>query len=294
MSAPHILLLLVLISPLPVWGAPPLADVHVHYKWSQKEVTPAEDAIRTLQDNDIALAVVIGTPAEYALELERLAPQLILPIWSPYRAPGDWSSWPYDKGVLQRARAALATGRYAGIGELHLIGGFMPDWRTPVISGLIELAAEYEVPLLIHTELSHTPYLIELCRAHRELRILWAHAGAILDTAQVAEVMNACPNVWSELSARDPWRFVNNPITDSGGVLLPEWRSLIEAYPDRFMVGSDPVWPVDKLDGWDEPDTGWEHYRRFVDFHRGWLAHLAPEVAEKLRLQNARAFFAAD
>ena len=83
-------------------------------------------------------------------------------------------------------------------------------------------------------------------------------------------------------------------ITDSGGVLLPEWRSLIEAYPDRFMVGSDPVWPVDKLDGWDEPDTGWEHYRRFVDFHRGWLAHLAPEVAEKLRLQNARAFFAAD
>ena len=294
MSAPHILLSLALLSPLLAWGAPPLADVHVHYKWSQKEVTPAEDAVRTLRENNISLAVVIGTPAEYALELERLAPERVIPIWSPYRVPGDWSSWPYDKGVLQRARTALATGRYAGIGELHLIGGFVPDWRTPVISGLITLAEEYEVPILVHTEFSHTAYLIELCRAHPELRILWAHAGAILDTAQVAEVMATCPNVWSELSARDPWRFVNNPITDSDGVLLPNWRGLIEAYPDRFMIGSDPVWPVDQLDGWDVPDTGWEHYQRFVAFHRAWLAQLAPVVADKLRMLNARAFFTAD
>jgi len=286
------LLLLALIAPLAASGAPPLADVHVHYKWSQREITPPADAIRTLQDNDVALAVVIGTPAEYALELQRLAPQLIIPIWSPYRSPGDWSSWPYDKGLLQRARAALATGSYAGIGELHLIGGFIPDWRTPVISGLIELAGEYEFPLLVHTELSETSYLLELCRAHPGLRILWAHAGAILDAAQVGEVMSACPDVWSELSARDPWRFVKNPIVDPAGILLPEWRSLIETYPGRFMVGSDPVWPVEQLDSWDQADTGWQHYRRFVEFHRGWLGQLAPSLAEKLRLRNARALFA--
>ena len=87
-------------------GAPPLADVHVHYKWSQKEVTAAQQAIRILRDNDIALAVVIGTPAEYALELARLAPQTIIPIWSPYREPADWSRWPYDRKVLARARTA--------------------------------------------------------------------------------------------------------------------------------------------------------------------------------------------
>jgi predicted TIM-barrel fold metal-dependent hydrolase len=289
----HTTLLAWLLASAPVSGAPPLADVHVHYKWSQKEVTAAQQAIGILRDNDIALAVVIGTPAEYALELARLAPQTIIPIWSPYREPADWSSWPYDRKVLERARTALTGGEYRGIGELHLIGGFAPDWRTPVISGLLELAHQYRVPVLLHTELSKTGYVIELCSAYPEVRILWAHAGAILSATQVREVMATCPNLSAELSARDPWRFINNPITDSDGSLKPAWRNLIEAYPDRFMVGSDPVWPVEQLDSWDQADTGWQEYRRFIDFHRNWLEQLRPELAEKIRLGNARRLFAA-
>jgi hypothetical protein len=96
-----------------------------------------------------------------------------------------------------------------------------------------------------------------------------------------------------ELSARDPWRFVNNPITDSDGKLLPAWRNLIERYPDRFMVGSDPVWPVEQLDSWDQPDTGWQQYQRFIEFHRRWLAQLPAAMEEKIRLINARTLFAA-
>lgn len=274
-------------------AAAPLADVHVHYKWNQKEVTSPRQAIDILRDNDIALAVVIGTPADYALQLARLAPQTIIPIWSPYREPGDWSRWPFDREVLERARVALASGDYRGIGELHVIGGFTPDWRTPVISGLLELAREYRVPVLLHTELSSTRYVSELCRANPRVRILWAHAGAILSPAQVSEVLAACGNVSAELSARDPWRFVNNPITDSDGKLKADWRALIERYPDRFMVGSDPVWPVEQLDGWDQADSGWQEYRRFVQFHRDWLTQLPPALAENIRLANARRFFAA-
>jgi len=289
----HTVLLTLLFASALAFGAPPLADVHVHYKWSQKEVTAAQQAIRILRDNDIVLAVVIGTPPEYALELARLAPQTIVPIWSPYREPADWSRWPYDRKVLARARTALAGGEYRGIGELHLIGGFTPDWRTPVISGLLGLAQEFRVPLLLHTELSDTAYVTGLCRAHPEVRILWAHAGAILSADQVGEVMATCPNVSAELSARDPWRFVNNPITDSDGSLKPGWRRLVETYPDRFMVGSDPVWPVEQLDSWDQADTGWQEYRRFVDFHRNWLAQLPARLAEKIRLGNARRLFAA-
>ena len=288
----HIALLAWLFASMPASGAPPLADVHVHYKWSQKEVTAAQQAIGILRDNDIALAVVIGTPAEYALELARLAPQTIVPIWSPYREPADWSRWPHDRKVLERARDALASGDYRGIGELHLIGGFAPDWRTPVISGLLALAQEYQVPLLLHTELSNPDYISGLCGAFPEARILWAHAGAILSAEQVGTVMAACPGVSAELAARDPWRFVNNPITDSDGNLKPEWRALIETYPDRFMVGSDPVWPVEQLDSWDQADTGWQEYRRFIDFHRTWLAQLPPGLAEKIRLGNALRLFA--
>jgi hypothetical protein len=94
-----------------------------------------------------------------------------------------------------------------------------------------------------------------------------------------------------ELAARDPWRFIDNPITDQQQVLLPEWRALIQSFPDRFMVGSDTVWPVDNLDSWDEPDTGWQQYGRFIRFHRSWIDQLPPELASRIRLKNAMKFF---
>lgn len=287
----RLLLAVVLALPLPALCAPPLADVHVHYKWSQEDVTTPQQAVDTLIANDIALAVVIGMPADYALRLEELAPRRVVPVWSPYRTPGDWSAWAFDRTVLERAREALESGRYRGIGELHLIGGFAPHWRSPVIGGLAQLAAEFSVPLLLHTEISRPDYMEGLCRARPDTRILWAHAGGLLTPAQVAGVLRACPNVWVELSARDPWRFVNNPTTDDKGALLPEWRALLESFPDRFMVGSDPVWPVEQLDSWDRDDTGWREYGRFIGFHRRWIEQLPGELADNVRLENARRFF---
>mgnify|MGYP001825021323 CR=1 FL=1 len=271
--------------------APLLADIHTHYKWSQQEVTTPQQVLERLRDNRVALAVVIGTPAETALEISALDPARILPVWSPYRIGGDWSRWAFDRTVPARAREALSTGHYHGIGELHFIGGFVPDWRSPVISELIALGIEHDIPLLMHTEFSRNTYLLELCRAHPRLKILWAHAGAILSPASVDEVMQACPNVRAELSARDPWRYINNPVTGDDGALLPEWQTLVERHSDRFLVGSDPVWPVEQLDSWDEPDTGWQEYARFIRFHREWLGRLPPDVAEKVRLLNAYTLF---
>ncbi len=80
-------------------------------------------------------------------------------------------------------------------------------------------------------------------------------------------------------------------MTDDNGQLLPEWRKLVMQFADRFMVGSDPVWPVDRLNPWDEPDTGWQELHRFVDFHRGWLDDLPIEAAHLIRSENARQFF---
>lgn len=282
---------LLLAFPLAAAAAPPLADVHVHYKWNQEDVTSPQAAVDVLNRNDIALAVVIGMPADNALRLEKLAPGRIVPLWSPYRQPGDWSTWAHDKTVPARARQALDSGLYRGIGELHLVGGFAPPADSPVITALAQLAAGYDVPLMVHTEFSRPDYMAKLCRAHPDTRILWAHAGALLSPAQVAGVLGDCPNVWADLAARDPWRFVNNPIADGDGRLLPEWRMLLEAFPDRFMVGSDPVWPVEQLDSWEHADTGWDEYGRFIGFHRNWIEQLPQNLADNLRLRNAQRFF---
>ena len=213
-------------------------------------------------------------------------------IFSPYRDGGDWHRWAYDPDVVTRARAALASGDYHGIGELHLIGGFAPRLdKAAVLQELMTLAAEYDVPIMLHTEFSRPDFMLALCKRYPDTRIVWAHSGAILPPEDVARVFDACDNVWGGLGARDPWRFVNNPITDENGTLLPAWRSLLLHYPDRFMVGSDPVWPVEQLDRWDVADSGWRELGRFLDFHRAWLRQLPEAVARKIGCDNAVALF---
>ena len=275
-----------------VLAQPPMADMHLHYKWTQQDVTSPADAIAILEQEDIVMGVVIGTPAELALALQSLAPNKIVPIFSPYREGGDWHRWAYDDTTVTRARAALASGQYRGIGELHVIGGFAPTLeKAVVLQQLLQLAAEFDVPIMIHTEFSRPDFMLKVCRQFPDTRIVWAHSGALLSPEAVDRVLEQCDNVWGGLGARDPWRFVDNPLTAADGTLLPGWKALLLKYPTRFMAGSDPVWPVDQLDRWDEADSGWQELGRFWTFHRSWLAQLPPAVARQIGCQNAVTLF---
>lgn len=279
------------VPPVTAGEKMPVADVHLHWKWNQKEITSTGEAIAALRKERVTLAVVTGTPPELALELAELAPDLVVPIYGIYRIPGEWSNWHHDQELLSRVRAAVSDGSYGGIGEIHMIGGFISDWRNPVISGLFDLAAEFDLPVMVHTEFSRANYVIGFCQAHSATRFLWAHAGSILPVSEVARTLDACPNLHVDLSALDPWRHRSRPITSEDGVLLPEWRALLEGYAERFMIGSDPVWPVEQLNPWDEPDSGWQQLERFLGFHRDWLQGLSPAARDKISYQNALAFF---
>jgi hypothetical protein len=286
------LLTVLLVWPLLVFAQPPVADMHLHYKWSQRDVTTPAEAVEALDAQHIVMGVVIGTPAELALELVQLTPRQIVAIYGPYRIGGDWHRWMHDEGVVERARSALASGLYHGIGELHLIGGFAPKvGKTGVLVALMNLAAEFDVPIMLHTEFSRPDVMLKLCADFPDTRILWAHAGAILAPQQVERVLRTCDNVWAGLAARDPWRFVDYPITSADNRLLKGWHELLLAYPERFMLGSDPVWPVEQLDAWDRDDTGWQELGRFWDYHRRWLEGLPTDVARKIRCENAVQLF---
>jgi len=287
-----VLICWLLCVPFGLQAQPPVADMHLHYKWTQQDVTSPADAIDILAQENIVMGVVIGAPAELALALQSRAPEKIVPIFSPYREGGDWHRWAYDEATVTRARAALSSGQYHGIGELHVIGGFAPNFKkADVLKKLLVLATGFDVPVMIHTEFSRPDFMQAVCRQFPDARILWAHSGAILEPGDVASVLEQCGNVWGGLGARDPWRFVDNPLTSDDGILLPEWRALLLKYPGRFMAGSDPVWPVDRLDRWDEADTGWQELGRFWKFHRGWLAQLPQDVAHKIGCENAVALF---
>jgi len=288
----YMMICCLLCVPLGLQAQPPVADMHLHYKWTQRDVTSPADAMAALDEEDIVMGVVIGTPAELALVLQSRAPERIVPIFSPYREGGDWHRWAYDDTTVTRARTALASGQYQGIGELHVVGGFAPTLeKAVVLKQLLTLAAEFDVPIMIHTEFSRADFMLKVCQQFPESHILWAHSGALLPPEAVDRVLARCDNVWGGLGARDPWRFVNNPLTAADGTLLPAWRALLLKYPSRFMVGSDPVWPVDQLDRWDEADSGWQQLGRFWTFHRSWLAQLPKDVARRIGCQNAVGLF---
>ncbi|MBK1704416.1 hypothetical protein CKO40_07665 [Halochromatium glycolicum] len=270
----------------------PIADAHLHYKWNQAEVTSPQEAAAALRANKVELAVVTGTPAERALELYEEAPEIVVPIFGAYRRGGDWFGWQARDSLVDEAREALENGPYRGIGELHLIGGFAMRWnRSDVLQALLKLTAEHDVPMLIHTEFSRAEPTLSICKDNPDNRIVLAHAGAALSPAEVRRVLDACPNLWMDLSARDPWRFISFPISDDDGRLLPEWEALVLDYPSRFVIGSDAVWPVDRLDAWDRADTGWEHIGDFLDFHRRWASFLPEMIRRKVLLENAITLF---
>ena len=60
----RLLLLVLLVISVRVSAQLPVADMHLHYKWSQQEVTSPDEALRLLGAAQVALGVVIGTPAE--------------------------------------------------------------------------------------------------------------------------------------------------------------------------------------------------------------------------------------
>ncbi len=273
-------------------AATPLADMHLHYTWSQAEVTSPRDALAALDANDVQLALVTGIPPQQALRLADAAPDRIIPALGIYRhSAQEKSRWSFDPAVLAYARTALASGRYRAIGEVHMIPGFMAKPDTPVVQGLLALAAEHRVPFWLHTEFSDPSFMIRLCQTHPQVTFLWAHAGSVLNPRQVGQALAACPRLWLELAARDPWRHHAERITDATGRLKPAWRALILRYADRTVIGSDPVWPVTQLDSWDEPDTGWHHVDDFLQFHRRWLDDLPAPIARRIRLDNALRLF---
>lgn len=275
----------------PLYARDAVFDMHMHYKWSQQNVTTPEDAIGFMDKENISHAVVMGNPPEFSLKLKLLAPERITAIYSPYKNGNDWFLWQRRESIVTESEAALKSGDYQGIGELHIIGGGFARRLTDasVLGRLLKLAEKYDVPILLHTEFSRPNYMLKICNMAPKTKIVWAHAGAILKPEHVDEVMSKCPNVWSGMGASDPWRY--NQHTDGKYRIKPDWKALLMKYPNRFMVGSDTVWPVDEMDSWHTDDTGWQELSRFWGFHRKWLAQLPNDIAQKIMRENAMKLF---
>lgn len=267
----------------------PFADIHLHFNWDQEELVSAEQAIAILKKHNVELAVVTATPAANAIKLREAGGDWVLPIYSPYIDVNARYGWFNRRDVLTEARRALVSGAYYGIGEMHLTIGLGPRRDNKIFTGMLALAREFNVPVLLHTEAGSYKYMESVCHKYPNIRFLWAHAGGLLGADHSDKLLASCKNVWIELSARDPHHYGTFLI--KGNRVSGEWLKVFKKYPDRFMTGTDPVWKASELHRWDRADEGWLHYEEFIQFHRHWLSQLPAELERKIRLDNARLFW---
>jgi hypothetical protein len=244
-----------------------IIDAHSHYTEADAEALDPAEIIARLDAAGVSRVVISGTPADLALRLHAVAPGRIVPFLGVYDSHLDKARWMHDERVPERAEAQLAEGAWAGIGELHL---FAPDAGSPVLARLVRLADAQDLILMLHGDAEIIDRVFAIAPA---VRVLWAHLGTDPEPGALAAVIerHAGRALWIDTSVRDP-------LIAPDGVLLPEWRGLLEAHPERFLVAVDAF-----------STNRWHRYGEVAAAIRRWTADLPEGLRDRLLFGNAQA-----
>ncbi|MGE0716233.1 MAG: amidohydrolase family protein [Alphaproteobacteria bacterium] len=245
----------------------PLIDAHVHYSADAWEMLPPEAAVAILREAGLRRVLVSSSSDDGTQKLFEAAPDIIVPELRPYRSRGELSSWMRDPSIVTHLEDRLARFRYVGIGEFHVYGA---DADLPVVRRTVELAKQHGLFLHAHSDADAVERLF---RQDPAARVLWAHSG-FARPAEVGAMLRKHPKLWADLAFRSDHA--------PGGRLDPEWRGLLEEFPDRFMVGTDTFAP-----------ERWHYIVQHAKWSRGWLAELPRDLAERIAFRNAETLFGA-
>lgn len=255
----------------PVWSTPsqaqsampvlPIFDAHVHYSHDAVLQVPPAQAVQLLRDAGLKGVLLSSSDDDGTQRLLDAAPDLIVPELRPYRTRADVSTWARDEATIKYLETRMARFRYVGIGEFHLFGA---EADLPVPRRMVALARERNYVLHAHSDADAVNRLLQ---QWPQARVLWAHSG-FETPAAVAEQLRRHPGLWCDLAYRSDHA--------NGNGVDGAWRALFEAFPDRFMLGSDTFTP-----------ERWHFIGPHARSARQWLATLPPALAEALAWRNA-------
>jgi predicted TIM-barrel fold metal-dependent hydrolase len=205
--------------------------------------------------------------------------------------PNDKNSDAHIRRMLE-----LDPGLWQGIGEVFtrhddltaLIHGDAPRANNEALARVFHLAAEYDLPVLLHSNITskrerNPLYLQEIeepLRNHPHVRFIWAHAGTSMEIHRHQEkldfllptlerMLKQYPNLYIDLS----WSVLQPYLLGADGQPDPAWVKLVSSYPARFMLGSDVV---GRFNGLAETMAG---FKPFLDA-------LPEEVAQQVARDN--------
>lgn len=222
------------------------------------------------------------------------------------------------KALRARVDAMLAAGA-VGLGEVtsahfslpkmfqgHAYTATAPD--HPLLLELADVAAERNVPIDIHFDVvprdmpvpehlangmnpaqlkANLPQFERFLAHNRKANIVWSHAGSDPGRQRNVEIMQELltrhPNLYMSIRT-NPGGPLPTIILGEQGVLREEWRKLLLAFPDRFMMQTDAFYrlgtPLVMFGG-----------ARSMESGRALIDQLPADVAEKIGYGNAQRLY---
>jgi predicted TIM-barrel fold metal-dependent hydrolase len=188
---------------------------------------------------------------------------------------------PTSESAASQLAIQLERGKPRVIGEVHMrqVGRRLID-RDPnglVFGKILDAAAKFEVPIVIHYELTDQAEtaLDRALAAHRKSTVVLAHGGEG-PPGRLDRLLLRNANLFIDLSGM---HFQRTPaLASETGPMDPGWKALIEKHPDRFMIGVD-AWAARLF----EPAM----LDRLFAWTRRILGELTPDVAQRVGHRNA-------
>ena len=246
-----------------------LFDGHLHLNWENGFRLPVAEAFALMRAHGVTTILATSRPNDGTHALVEGAREgvRVVPFLRPYRVRSDVQTWSTDATVPALLEEEFRRGYYVGLGEFHLSGDAA---ASDVVRQAVGFARRHGLWLHAHVD---DAALEILYRHDPDARVIWAHTGFSTPPEKVTAYLRAHPLLVCELSYR-------YGITGEGGKLTPEWRRLFEAFPDRFIIGSDTWIP-----------QRWQVYGELMESYRAWLGQLPRPVADRIAHDNGERLF---
>jgi hypothetical protein len=260
--------------------AGPIFDTHVHYNIEATSQFSVNEVMQKFKQSGVEAIIANSRPNQGSKQLAAASVTAaaansvrVIPFIRLYRTRDDYTNWFKDPTIYDMVKTELASGTAAGgfkgIGEFHLYESNNANGQIAI--DLMTLSKKTDLVVLAHVD----DVAIEILMRHAPgVKLIWAHTGISgVPIERVKFLLEKYPSLMGELSYRPG-------LTKANGELSEEWKALLLAMPNRFMIGSD-TWTNER----------WKGYGQIMKDYRIWLGTLPQEIAYSVAWANAAKLF---
>lgn len=212
--------------------------------------------------------------------------------------PTDMYATDHIRRVLR-----LYPGVFSGIGEFSVhkevvspkTVGHVASLRNPALDRILEFAGEVGLLAVVHNDVdvmlphpgappTYFDPFVEVVRRHAGTTIVWAHAGLGRFVEPTPDYVGLLEGILRDEELNHLYFDLSWDVVAEQVVAPPErlaaWTDLVNAWPDRFIIGSDSVVANDGAS-----------YQAALEVWAPLLDRLHPEASQRVRLGNYERLF---